>query len=172
MNNAFAILNIPITSSIETIHSAYIKKVKECHYDNFTDVGQMETAQHKMVELNLAYKEAVSFAEQHQCKQVNNIDHRLWTNKLYEEQKYEGALFQNDRDTVHDKEWYCLRGKILLALDRYEESHNCFREAIKLDPDNKEYRQGAFDAAVAYKKANFTISGKLKTYAKKYFKIG
>ena len=172
MNNAFSILNIPMTSSSDEIHNAYIKKVKECHYDNFNDLESREAAESKMIELNIAYKEAIKFAERYEQNDFKSIDHRLWAKKLYDDQKYEGALFQLERDPHHDKEWYFLRGKILLALNKYEDSHSSFREAVKLDPENKEYRQGALDAALAYNKSNFTISGKLKKYAKKYFNIG
>ena len=94
MNNAFSILNIPMTSSSDEIHNAYIKKVKEYHYDNFNDLESRKAAESKMIELNIAYKEAIKFAERYEQNDFKSIDHRLWAKKLYYDQKYEGTLFQ------------------------------------------------------------------------------
>lgn len=169
----FDILDIPIGTSKDDIHNAYIKKVKEYHYDNFRDIEEQEFAQHKMVELNNAYKSAIKYSEY--TKQINiannTIDYRDYAKKLYSNKQYEGALFQLERDSNHDEQWHYIRGLIYYKLERYLDSYNSFKTAVNINPSIKAYRQGAFDAAVAYNKQNFTLSGKIRKHIKKYFKI-
>ena len=47
-----------------------------------------------------------------------------------------------------------------MDLEQYESAHQSFREAVRRDPENIEYRRGALDAAVALKKSK-TFSGRL-----------
>ena len=39
-----------------------------------------------------------------------------------------------------------------MGMRQYDTAHQSFREAVRLNPDNNEYRQGALEAAVAVKK--------------------
>ena len=41
---------------------------------------------------------------------------------------------------------------LLMQLRDYASAHQSFRVAVRLSPDNNEYRSGALAAAVAYKK--------------------
>ena len=52
-------------------------------------------------------------------------------------------------------------GKILMGLRQYETAHQSFREAVRRDPDNHKYREGALDAALAMKK-NRPLAQKLR----------
>jgi len=39
-------------------------------------------------------------------------------------------------------------------MRRYEEAHDSFREAVKAEPENREYRSKALEAAVAMKNSH------------------
>ena len=55
-----------------------------------------------------------------------------------------------------------MQGNILMALKQYETAHQSYREAVRRDPDNRQFREGALDAALAIKKSK-TIGGKIKS---------
>ena len=76
---------------------------------------------------------------------------------------YEAALklASQARADGKDADWYFLQGKILMGLRQYETAHQSFREAVRRDPDNHKYREGALDAALAMKK-NRPLAQKLR----------
>ena len=51
-------------------------------------------------------------------------------------------------------------------LHQYESAHQSYREAVRREPDNIDYRRGALDAAVAMKKAK-TVQGRIKELFRK-----
>jgi len=53
-----------------------------------------------------------------------------------------------------------------MALEQYESAHQSYREAIRREPNNNVFRQGALDAAVALKKSR-TFPGRIKALLKK-----
>ncbi len=66
-----------------------------------------------------------------------------------------GAIAEDVNGIVYNKlddTWYYLQGQILMAMRQYETAHQSFREAVRRDPDNLRYRQGALDAALAMKR--------------------
>lgn len=50
-------------ADIPEIRTAYRRLVKECHPDRFTDPVQQKEAQEKLIQLNLAYEEALKQSE-------------------------------------------------------------------------------------------------------------
>ena len=72
--------------------------------------------------------------------------------KLLEQERYESALLQLSRAETKDDEWYFIQGQLLMGMRQYGTAHQSFREAVRLQPENLEYRRGALDAAVAVKK--------------------
>ena len=85
-----------------------------------------------------------------------------------EQGNLESALRQLLRADTRDDGWYALQGKILMGLHRYDEAHQSYREAIKLDPDNREYRAGALDAVVAGRNSK-KLNGKIQNWFKDSF---
>lgn len=61
---------------------------------------------------------------------------------------------QLNRADSKDAEWFYLQGNIFMKLRRFEEAHTSYREAVRYEPNNNAYREGALNAAVAQKKAN------------------
>ena len=71
---------------------------------------------------------------------------------LYERGHPASALRQLARTAQKDAEYYHLEGQILTALRQYGSAHQAFRAAASMEPDNREYRRAAFQAAMDYKK--------------------
>ena len=53
-----------------------------------------------------------------------------------------------------------------MQMHQYESAHQSYREAVRREPDNIDYRRGALDAAVAMKKAK-TVQGRIKELFRK-----
>ena len=77
----------------------------------------------------------------------------------------EGALRQLMRAENKNGDWYYTYGKILMHMEKYPEARQAFREAVRKNPDNREYRRWALDAEIAEKKEK-TFSGKVQKWAR------
>lgn len=149
------------------VRAAYRRKVKECHPDQFTDAQRQKQAQDELIRLNLAYEQALKQSSQRRVgfNLIAQEEAKHFALRLMEQGNLESALRQLLRADTRDDGWYALQGKILMGLHRYDEAHQSYREAIKLDPDNREYRAGALDAVVAgrnSKKLNVKIQNWFK----------
>ena len=154
--NAFEILGLTAEADEQQLRRAYHERVKACHPDQFSDAAAQQKAQAELVRLNLAYEEAQRLLTQRpqamvyhkvpveQAKQV--------AKRLLEQERYESALLQLSRAETKDAEWYYIQGQLLMGMRQYGTAHQSFREAVRLQPENLEYRRGALDAAVAVKK--------------------
>ena len=142
------------------VRAAYRRKVKECHPDQFTDAQRQKQAQDELIRLNLAYEQALKQASQRRVgfNLIAQEEAKHFALRLMEQGNLESALRQLLRADTRDDGWYALQGKILMGLHRYDEAHQSYREAIKLDPDNREYRAGALDAVVAAATAKSSTS--------------
>ena len=72
--------------------------------------------------------------------------------KLIDQQRFETALLQLGRAEFKDDRWFFVEGKIMLGMKQYATAHQALREAIRLNPDNREYRALALEAALLIKK--------------------
>ena len=166
-------LGLAANADEQAVRTAYRQRVKECHPDHFSDPEQQQKAQEKLVELNLAYEEALKTA----CRQkvgfnrISQEEAKHFAQRLIEQGNLESALRQLNRADSKDHGWHYLHGVILLGMRRYEEAHDSFREAVKAEPENREYRSKALEAAVAMKNSHrldVKVSNWLKdTFGKK-----
>ena len=158
--NAYEKLGLTPQADQQQVHDAYRKLVKEYHPDRFEQGSeQQQSAQQKMIELNLAYEEAMSLSAKAPPSRLHISPEAVESlaERMYEQGSYESALMQLTRSTRKDARWFNLQGKILLGLKQYSSAHQSFREAVRMDPDNREYREGALKAAVAMKKNRHLI---------------
>ena len=134
--------------------SAYHALVKKWHPDQFTDPAMQQKAQARLIELNLAYEEALKAVHGRPApiRDIPLPEAKTFARHLYESGHPESALRQLARTADKDAEYYHLEGQILTALRQYGSAHQAFRAAVQLDPANREYRRAAFDAAQTYKK--------------------
>ena len=152
--NAFETLGLRWDADQAQVHAAYRSRVKGCHPDQFQDQAQADQAQEQLIRLNLAYEEALRIAAKRQIgfNTVSCEDAKTLARKLMEQGRNENALRQLARADSKDAQWYCLQGEILMNLHQYDSAHQSFREAVRREPDNLQFRRGAFNAAMTLKK--------------------
>lgn len=167
MNNPFEALGLEPTAGAEEVRAAYRNLVKSCHPDMFPEGPERKAAQEKMIALNLAYEEAHHLAL---ARRVNPYHENLsledalnLADKMLRQHSPESALRQLMRSESRDGRWYAAQGRILLEMEQYESAHQSYREAVRREPMNNEFRRGALDAAVAMKKAK-TLRGRMERW--------
>ena len=170
MSNPFEVLGLSPTADAEEVRAAYRRLVKQCHPDMFQDPAQRKAAQQKMIVLNLAYEEAYHLAS---TRHVNTYASVLPSDdavhlaaKMLRQHSPESALRQLMRAEIRDGSWYAMQGKILMQMEQFESAHQSYREAVRREPENNAFRQGALDAAVAMKKAQ-TFTGRVRQFLRK-----
>ncbi len=159
MQDVFDILGIKPTDDKERIRTAYHKQVKKCHPDKFSDEVRQKNAQDRLIELNLAYEQAIKLVSRKDTNYHNvpAIKAKKFALNLLEGGEAESALRQLQRADSKDDEWYYIEGKIMMSLRQYEAAHRSFREAVRRSPDNMDFRAAALEAALAVKKRNNPI---------------
>lgn len=126
-----------------------------------------KAAQEKLIRLNLAYEEALKIASQHRVgfNLISQEEAKHFAQRLIDQGNLESALRQLGRADSRDDGWYYMQGQILMGLRQYETAHQSFREAVRRDPENRKYREGALDAALCQKK-NRPLGEKLHGWVK------
>jgi len=169
MSTPFEELGLRAWASPEEIRAAYRTLVKQCHPDMVQDPVQKEAAQQRMIRLNLAYEEALRLAAPRQhaayIQEIPTGEALILAEKMLVKANPEGALRQLMRAENKNGDWYYTYGKILMHMEKYPEARQAFREAVRKNPDNREYRRWALDAEIAEKKAK-TFSGKVQKWAR------
>ena len=173
MNNPFEVLGLKGWADQEEIRTAYRALVKQCHPDMIQDPSLKEEAQMRMVQLNLAYEEALRLASPRPQApagpETTVAEAVLMAERSLARDNPEAALRQLMKCEKRDGDWYYMQGKVLMALDQYESAHQSFREAVRRSPENNVYRSGALAAVVAQREAE-TIHGKVKKVLKGFRK--
>jgi len=153
--DAFEILGLTPDADEARVRQAYHQRVKACHPDQFADGEAQRQAQEKLIQLNLAYEDAIRRTAGKQKTVFHTVspeEAKALAKKLMEQQRYESALLQLSHAETRDHEWYYIHGQLLMGMRQYNTAHQSFREAVRLQPENLEYRRGALDAAIAIKK--------------------
>ena len=165
MNNPFEVLGLKGTATPDEIRSAYRSLARQCHPDMIRDPAEKESAQMRMVALNLAYEEALRLASPRANSPVTAVlssaEAILMAQRAMARDNPQGALRSLIRCEERDGDWYYMQGRVLMALEQYESAHQSFREAVRRCPDNNIYRSGALAAVVAQRESE-TIQGKVK----------
>lgn len=152
--NAFEVLGLTMEADQQQVRQAYRTRVKACHPDQFIDQEQQKKAQEQLIQLNLAYEEALRLSAGRQVGfHAMPVDEaKKIAQRLMEQGRFESALLQLGRADYKDAGWYFIEGQLLMAMKQYSSAHQAFREAVRQSPDNREYHAWALDAAVAMKK--------------------
>ena len=166
MINPFEVLGLRAWADADEVRAAYRAQVKKCHPDMVQDPLRKEEAQQRMVQLNLAYEEALRLASPRpqsgsSSRELSEPEAILMAEKMLARGSPENALRQLLRCNERDGKWYYTQGKVLMAMDQFETAHQSYREAVRLEPENNVYRTGALAAAVAARDSA-TLHGKLK----------
>lgn len=164
---ALEMLGLKNGATAQDVRAAYRRLVKACHPDQFQDAEQQKAAQEKLIRLNLAYEEALKMVERRTVgfNLIPMEEAKHFAQRLIDQGNLESALRQLGRADSKDADWYFMQGNILMGLKQYEAAHQSYREAVRRDPENRTYRAGALDAAVAMKK-NRPLGAKLHDWVK------
>lgn len=168
--NAFEVLGLEYQADKTRVHQAYRSKVKACHPDLFEDPEQQKAAQKKLIELNLAYEEALKMAPEHPAGYYQMpLEQALASaENMLLQKRYDTALMQLGRAEKKDDRWYFAHGRIMMGMEQYATAHQAFRQAVRMEPDNREYHAWALDAALLVKKHQ-KLPYRVADWAKKTF---
>ncbi len=172
MTSAFDLLGLKSDADAQQVRSAYRAKVKSCHPDQFTDVEEQKRAQEQLIALNLAYEEALRIASEKRVgfNLISQEEAKRFAIKLMEQGNLESALRQLCRAETKDSDWFYLQGQILMGMRQYDTAHQSYREAVRREPENLRFRQGALDAALAmtrHKRLHYRVAEWIKDLVKK-----
>ena len=171
--NPFEVLGLNAGASADDVRNAYRRLVKTCHPDKFLDADERKAAQEKKIALNLASEEALKLTASRRSaatnynRELTEEEAIALADKMLRRDSPESALRQLMRTKQRGAAWFAMQGRVLMALEQYESAHQSYREAIRREPNNNVFRQGALDAAVALKKSR-TVIGRIRAFSKRF----
>ncbi len=154
--NAYETLGITENAPEDDIRRAYHALVKTCHPDLFTDSDEQAAAQEKMIQLNLAYREALQ-----RCSNRPTPSHYVvlspekamaMARRYYENRQYDRALVQLSHIENKTAPWYALQGNILMSMGQYQSALQSFKICTRMEPENRDYHEWTLQAAVAVRR--------------------
>ena len=153
--NPFSVLGVPPASDALAVRKAYRQRVRECHPDQFQKPDEQKAAQERLVSLNLAYEEALRICGTKRVgfNLISPEEAKYFARKLMEQGNPESALRQLNRADHKDADFFYLQGTILMQLEQFDTAYQSFREAVRLDPEERRYRRGALDSSLAIKRS-------------------
>ena len=171
MINPFEVLGLKTWADADEVRAAYRSLVKTCHPDMIQDPYLKEEAQQRMLQLNLAYEEAIRMTSSRPktnalSAEMTEEEAILLAERMLDRGNPESALRNLLRCRNRSGRWFFEQGKVLMEMEQYESAHQSYREAVRLEPENNQYRSGALDAAIAMRESA-KLSGKLKKVLKR-----
>ncbi len=154
--NAFETLGLSENAPEADIRRAYHALAKTCHPDLFSDSAEQAAAQEKMIQLNLAYREALQ-----RCSNRPAPSHYVvlspekamaMAQSYFERKQYDRALVQLSHIEEKTAPWYALQGNILMGMGQYQSALQSFKVCTRMDPENRDYHEATLRAAVAVRK--------------------
>lgn len=165
MQNPFVMLGVRADATVDEVRAAYHERVKRYHPDIIKGEAQQRIAEDKLVEINIAYKEAMRRASSREETPVCIGNAKQMAKRLLEQGHLDSAFRVLQKAGERDAEWFSLQGMILLRKGEAEAAHASFRTAVRLEPENTIHRQRALDAAVQMRKQK-TIRGRMSGWAR------
>ena len=159
MKDPYEVLGVPHGASEDEIKKAYKELVRKYHPDKYADNPLADLAQEKMKEINEAYDTLTKGGSTQSYKAGSNTGYGGYNSyagqgnpqlaqvrQLIRNNQLDAAEAMLDGMSVHNAEWYYLRGVIAKQRGWMDEAQQNFRIAIQMDPTNMEYRS-AFNAS-------------------------
>lgn len=146
MKDPYEILGVSRNATDEEIKNAYRALARKYHPDSYADNPLADLAGEKMKEINEAY-DAIMNTRKGKKSNGNNysdpnskfsdIRELIMQNRLDDAQMLlDGVPFDK-----RDAEWYFLNGSVLYKRGWFNDAYSSFSTAVRLDPNNPEYRQ-------------------------------
>lgn len=161
MKDPYDVLGVPRTASEQEVKEAYRALAKKYHPDNYKNNPLADLAQEKMVEINEAY-DTITKQRQGGGGTGGGSTYTSYTSNSSGSQ---GHLYVNVRNLINqgriedahrlldtvsagqrNGEWHFLMGVVLQRKGWLADARSYFQEAVRLDPNNPEYRQATQSA--------------------------
>ena len=146
MRDPYEILGVGKNATDEEIKNAYRALARKYHPDNYADNPLSDLAGEKMKEINEAYDAIIAARKSGGKKKGDytnpnskypDIRNLITSGRLDEAQLLLDGIPLNERDA----EWYFLNGSVLYKRGWFNDAFSSFATAVRMDPDNMEYRQ-------------------------------
>lgn len=168
MADAHEVLGIAKNASIAEIRRAHRELARRWHPDRFAEGPERMWAEHKMMEINQAFEEALKQAVH--CEGLNEATPEYEqledVKKLLDLGQLSAARQALMRVATRSAEWNYLFGAVLLRLGEIEKAVLYFGIAMRQRPDNAQY-QTAYMSAEAIRD-----KGKLGSKLRQWLKLG
>lgn len=155
MADCFDVLGIARGASAPDVRRAYRELARRWHPDRFAEGPERLWAESKMIQINLAYEEALS-----QCASCGKLDQISPENEQLEDVRKLLGLGQLSaarqalmRVATRSAEWNYLFGAVLFRLGEVEKAVLYFGIAARQQPGNAQY-QTAYESAEALRTKN------------------
>lgn len=141
MMNPYEVLGVPTNATDEQIKNAYRNLARMYQPENFSDEFSRNEAARKMQELNDAY-DAIIQRRQNSYSYNQTYEYYDVRQKI-NEGRLDDALTILDGipSSKRDAQWHYLKGTIQQRRGWFNEAAVNFRDAARLDPGNREYRE-------------------------------
>jgi curved DNA-binding protein CbpA len=155
MADCFDVLGIARGASVVDVRRAYRELARRWHPDRFADGPERLWAESKMININLAYEEALGQCASHgrldqispETEQLEDVRKLLGLGQLSAARQ---ALM---RVATRSAEWNYLFGAVLFRLGEMEKAVLYFGIAARQQPANAQY-QTAYESAEALRSKN------------------
>lgn len=169
MQNPFQVLGLSGTADEQSVRNAYRKLVKTCHPDAVMNEAQKTQAQDRLIELNLAYEEALKRAcrPNEGATAASPQEILRLAQRLLKQSMPDSALRALDRSSYREATWFYLYGVGLMQQHKPADAHTYFRQAVRMFPENNIYRTAALKACTAQKRQDSRLPAKLARWGKR-----
>ena len=144
MPDPFKVLHVEQGASGGEVRKAYRELARRWHPDRFADGPERMWAEQRMIEINLAYQEALVLISGQQLPAADEMtpEHERLSDaqQLIDLGQLSAARQALMRVSSRDAEWYYLFGAVLLRLGEYEKALLYFGIATRQNPNNSRYR--------------------------------
>ncbi|MCL2087927.1 MAG: J domain-containing protein [Oscillospiraceae bacterium] len=148
--DAYKVLGVAPNASDDEIKQAYKNIARQYHPDNYAGSPLLDVAKEKMEEINNAYDIIMNERRSGHNRQENRHNYRtsgglqdirslIMKNRLTEAEELLDGIPAANRDG----EWHFLKGSVFFSRGWLEESANYFEAAVRMNPENAEYRAAA-----------------------------
>jgi len=150
MNDPYEILGASPSDSDEEIKKKYRDLVKKYHPDNYANNPLADLAQEKMKEINEAYDAIQKMRERGSSSSAHSSRSHRSSRGSAEFAGVRSAIHSGDLEYAErilqnasnrNAEWNFLMGSLCYRKGWLDEARQYFRQAVRMEPDNMEYRQ-------------------------------